>query len=312
MSALIEVILPVFLVLGFGYAAVALKWLSDDAVDGLMRFAQGFAAPCLLFRGVAKLDLGAAYQPGLLLSFYIAAFACFTAGSLIARFVFHRSGPDSVAIGFCCLFSNSLLLGLPIMQRAYGTDALAGNYAIISIHAPMFYAFGITTMEIVRHRGQGLATRALAARILAGIARNPLVIGIGLGFAVNLFGSPLPAPVWSAVDMMAASALPAALFGLGGVMVRYRPEGDFRLIGMVVALALIVHPALAWGLGRGVFGVTVPQLRSSIVTAAMAPGVNAYLFANMYGAARRIAASSVLIATAVSVLTIWFWLSVLP
>jgi predicted permease len=44
----------------------------------------------------------------------------------------------------------------------------------------------------------------------------------------------------------------------------------------------------------------------------MSPGVNAYLFANMYGVAKRVAASSVLIATGLSILSIWFWLSVLP
>ncbi|MDO5530144.1 MAG: AEC family transporter, partial [Paracoccus sp. (in: a-proteobacteria)] len=33
---------------------------------------------------------------------------------------------------------------------------------------------------------------------------------------------------------------------------------------------------------------------------------------NIFGVARRVAASSVLIATAASVLTIWFWLEVLP
>jgi predicted permease len=44
----------------------------------------------------------------------------------------------------------------------------------------------------------------------------------------------------------------------------------------------------------------------------MAPGVNAYVFANMYGVARRVAASAVLIATGLTVLTAWFWISVLP
>ena len=48
------------------------------------------------------------------------------------------------------------------------------------------------------------------------------------------------------------------------------------------------------------------------LTAAMAPGVNAYLFANIYGVGRRVAASAVLIATAVSILTIWAWLAILP
>ena len=44
----------------------------------------------------------------------------------------------------------------------------------------------------------------------------------------------------------------------------------------------------------------------------MAPGVNAYLFADMYGVAMRVAASTVLIATALSIFTIWGWLQILP
>ncbi len=44
----------------------------------------------------------------------------------------------------------------------------------------------------------------------------------------------------------------------------------------------------------------------------MAPGVNAYVFANMYGRARRVAASSVLIGTAGVILTGWLWLQILP
>jgi predicted permease len=44
----------------------------------------------------------------------------------------------------------------------------------------------------------------------------------------------------------------------------------------------------------------------------MAAGINAYIFANMYGRAKRVAASSVLVATALSVVTAWVWLSILP
>lgn len=312
MGALVEVILPVFLVIGFGYLVVFLGLFSHQATDSLMQFAQGFAVPVLLFRGVAKLDLAHALQPGLFASFYIGAFTAFTLGALGARHLFGRNGPDSVAIGFCCLFSNSLLLGLPIMERAYGSDALSGNYAIISIHAPTLYAFGITVMELVRHHGKGLPARDLARRIGLGIVSNPLVIGLSLGFFVNLSGLRLPAPAWAAIDMMANAALPTALFGLGGVLVRYRPEGDMRAIAMVCILSLILHPALTWTLGTGVFHLNTSELRSAVVTSSMSPGVNAYLFANMYGAAKRVAASSVLIATALSILTIWFWLSVLP
>ena len=54
------------------------------------------------------------------------------------------------------------------------------------------------------------------------------------------------------------------------------------------------------------------QLRAATITAAMAPGVNSYLFANMYGVARRVAASAVLFGTALTVLTASAWLVFLP
>ena len=98
----------------------------------------------------------------------------------------------------------------------------------------------------------------------------------------------------------------------GGVLLRLRPEGDGRAIGMVMALSILVHPAIAWTLGTMVFDLSTDQLRSAVVTASMAPGVNAYLFANAYGVAKRVAASAVLLATLASIGTIWMWLHILP
>ncbi|MGO4855313.1 AEC family transporter [Phaeovulum sp. W22_SRMD_FR3] len=315
MQNLLDVILPVFLVIGFGYVVSWRGLFSESAVEGVMRFAQNFAVPVLLARSIARLDLHAGYDAGLMLSFYIGAFASFGIGLLGARYLFNRPATDCVAIGFCCLFSNSLLLGIPITERAYGTAALTGNFAIISIHSPMLYTIGITMMEAVRSRGSANSLPQVALKALAGVLRTPLVLGILCGFVIQALaalGLDLPKPIWSAMDMMAAAALPAALFGLGGVLFRYRPEGDVQPIVMVTLCSLVVHPGIAYLLARYAFHLDTAGLRSAVMTAAMAPGVNAYLFANMYGVAKRVSASSVLVATAVSVLTIWIWLAILP
>ena len=76
-------------------------------------------------------------------------------------------------------------------------------------------------------------------------------------------------------------------------------------------MSLALHPAVVWLAGSAA-GLTDAQFRSAVLTAAMAPGVNAYVFANMFGVAIRVAASSVLLATALSIGTVWIWLSVLP
>ncbi|MDO5633084.1 MAG: AEC family transporter [Paracoccus sp. (in: a-proteobacteria)] len=314
MTVLFTVILPVFLVIGFGWLAAWRGWFGGEAVDGLMRFAQNFAVPVLLFTSMARLDLGTEFSAPLLLSFYIGALASYTAGWAGARFLFRRPPVDCVTIGFVCLFSNSLLLGVPITERAFGTAALAGNWAIIAVHSPLLYTFGITMMEFTRARGSDLSVPRVALRALEGVLRTPLVIGILSGLAMNLLtdaGLVMPEGFWAAADMIARAALPAALFGLGGVLFRYRPEGDMGPILMCCFCALILHPAITFGLAK-MFGLDMAGIRSAVMTAAMAPGVNAYLFANLYGTARRVAASSVLMATVGSMLTIWMWLELLP
>lgn len=310
MLGTLSVVMPVFLLIGAGYLAVWRRLFADSAVDGLMVFTQKFAIPCLLFTGVATLDLGAEFDPWLMLAFYAGSTTNFILGILGARFLFGRPWPDCVAIGFVPLFANSVLLGLPITERAFGADALAANFAIISVHAGFCYLLGITTMEIVRSGGRGGV--AMVGKVARAIFSNALMIGIMLGFAVNLSGLPIPGVLRDALDLMIRAALPAALFGLGGILYRYKPEGDVAIVAFVCGLALILHPAITYTLGAGVAGLTEAQLRSAVVTAAMAPGINSYLFSDMYGVARRVAATSVLVGTALSVLTATAWIAVLP
>lgn len=311
MQALIDVILPVFLVVGFGYSLVWRGFLNDSAIDGIMKFAQQVAVPCLLFNALAHIDLQSGFDPKLLFSFYTGAAICFAIGLFAARHIFGRTWEDSVAIGFCALFSNSVLLGLAITERTYGSDALAGNYAIIAIHSPFCYGLGITAMELVRAREAGTSMTRLPATVLKAMFSNVLIIALALGFLVNISGLSIPTTLQGGLDMMVRTALPTALFALGGILYRYRPEGDLRVIFFVCSLSLMLHPAITFLLGS-MSGVSNAGMRSAIMTSAMAPGVNVYIFASMYQRAQRVAASTVLIATALSVFSAWFWLSVLP
>ena len=313
MNALLDVILPVFLVIGAGYGAARWMGLSTGAVDGIMKFAQNYAVPCLLFSGVSVVDFSTEAAPGLFLSFYIGAFSCFFIGFFAALYAFKRSAEEAVAIGFACLFSNSMLLGVPITERAYGVEALAGNFSIIAIHSPLFYTFGIIAMELASRQGRPPENIGiLLKKISLGVVKQPLVIGVLSGLAVNLLGIPLPNFLTDGIKIIASAGIPAALFGLGGILMRYKPEGDMKAIFTVCFISIILHPLIAYLLARYAFDLTVNQLRSAVLTASMAPGVNAYLFADLYGKARRVNASAVLIGTGASILTIWGWLHILP
>jgi len=306
---LLNVVMPVFLIIGAGYIAVKLNLFKLSAVDGLMAFTQGLAIPCLLFLNIMRLDFAAVFDWRLLVSFYTGAIISFAVGIIGARTLFRRRPGDSVAIGFAAMFSNTLLLGLPIMERAYGPESLAGNFAIISIHAPLLYLIGITMMEASRADGRGVA--GTVNTIIKAMFRNTLMIGLALGFAVNITNITLPEPLISAIEMIARAALPAALFALGGTLTRYSLRASLGEATMISTLKLMIHPAIAYVMCTMVFDLPIEFTRSAVVTAAMAPGINAYVFANMYNRAKGAAASAVLLGTVASIFSASMWLVIL-
>jgi phosphoribosyl 1,2-cyclic phosphate phosphodiesterase len=107
----------------------------------------------------------------------------------------------------------------------------ARRAVLTNMHLDLDYA----TLEAELPAHISPAFIALLRQIAKAVLSQSLVIGILLGFAVNLAGNPLPGVFWSGVDMIAKAAIPVALFGLGGVLVRYRIEGEIGPVLMVTA-----------------------------------------------------------------------------
>lgn len=309
MLAIFITVLPVFLIIAAGYGAMWRGLITNDAVDALAKFAQKFAIPCLLFLAVAQLDLKAYFNVPLFATYYIPAALIFITGGIAGFLFFKRTPAQSVAVGFTTLFSNMVLLGLPIMERAYGVDALSTNYALASVHVLFCYIIGITCMEVLRADGKGAI--AIVRTVTNAIFHNALALGLILGFAFNFSGFALPDTAHAALEMMARSALPVALFALGGVLHRYKLTSNLPEVAMVGTVKLILFPTLVYIMGTHIFDLPTGVRNSTVIIAAMPPGINTYIFASMYNRATQTAATSVVICTAISVFTITAWLAFL-
>jgi malonate transporter len=307
-TEILNVVAPVFIVVGAGYAAVRAGIVGDDPIDHIMNFAIRFAIPCLLFRATSTIDLAVAFDWRLLLSYYGAAIGGFALAYLVVRKGFKRRPGEAVGIAFGALFSNLVLLGLPISERAWGSDGMTPSFALVSVNAPICYLVGITTMELLRADGRSLV--GTSRIVLGAIFRNSLMIGILLGFIVNLSGLALPDALVGAIELMARASLPVALFALGGLLTRYQLSRSLGEAGVISVISLILQPALTWLLA---WQLQLPDAttRAIVLMAAAAPGLNAYLFATMYNRGQDSAASSVLLATLMSLFTISGWLILL-
>ncbi|MGB1311847.1 MAG: AEC family transporter [Leucothrix sp.] len=309
MLQILQIVLPVFIVIGVGYLAAYLKLFTSEQSSALMRFATQIAIPCLLFLAISRLDLQAEFQLDVLAPFFIGALASFTVTSIGAWFLFGHKPGYRIAIGFAGMFSNLVLIGLSIVELAFGSDALKPAFAIVALHAPFCYVIGITAMEISRADGVGVVATAQA--VVKQVFSNAITVGLLLGIVANLLGITPPAAVNMALELIARSALPVALFALGAVLVKYKISSNLGEVSMISFNMLVLHPVIAYVLGHYVFNLTDEVLNVVVLMAAMPPGMNAYAFADLYNRAKGIAASSVLFSTALSVLSISVWLVIL-
>lgn len=309
MINIVSAVLPVFILIGIAYAAVKFGYLKDSIADALNAFAIKLAVPVLLFRAMLELDFSAAFYPPMMIAFYTGTFSSFLLGIIISRVVWNRRPGESVAVGFMAMFSNTVMLGLPIIDRAYGEVTLTPAFGIVAVHAPLLYIVGMITMEMSRRDGRPLGETLVAAG--RSIITNALMIGIAAGIAFNFSGIVIPEPITAAVDMFAASAIPAALIGTGAALTRYGLLNDLSESLTVSALQLIVYPTIAFTLSYWVFGLDPIYVRAAVILAAMPPGMNIYIFAVIYNRGVALAASTMLIATALSIVSISIWIAIL-
>ncbi|MEM7619577.1 MAG: AEC family transporter [Pseudomonadota bacterium] len=303
---IIQNVLPVFMIMGGGYLAARTGYIKADISDNLNALAVKIAVPILLFKAMYELDFAQAFYAPMLISFYAGAIGSFVLGIILARMVWKRRPGEAVAVGFCALFSNTVLLGIPIYQRAFGEDALAPVFGIIAFHAGLAYCLGIIVMELARRDGRPLDETFWNA--LKSIVSNPLMIGVIIGATLNLFAVVIPEPVSTAVNMVAGAAIPIALIGVGAALTRYQFGSEISESLMVSSLSLIVHPVIALVLSHYVFGLPIEYVQAAVVIAAMPPGLNIYIFAAMYNRAVSLSASTLIVSTLLSVVTITGWL----
>lgn len=309
MLTILNVVAPVFVLIGLGYLAVRMRIYPQEGVHGLIAYVNNFATPCLLFRAMLDVDFSTAFNLAIIGPFYIGAVSVMIIGALVARHGFGYRPGGAVAVGFSAMFTNTVLVGIPIMQRAYGDEAMAIVYSIIGLHAPTLMTVGMLVMELARRDG-GKVSGALFQGIKKSLA-NPILIGIGLGIAGNLVGLQLSGVPDDVTLLLAGTVMPVALFGLGGALNEYRLADTWTQALMTTSMQLIVHPAIAWLIMVPVLGVDPHLARYGVLLAAMPAGINVYIFATFYNRAIDVAANTILLSTVLSLFTITGWLLLL-
>jgi len=307
MNAVLEVSAPVF-GLGFlGYFAVRFNWFSTAHADGLARFVYHFAVPLLLFRTLAGAAPDGDIPWRLVLAYYAPVAVFYAAGMLVSRGVFKRDFAAQVITGFACSYGNAILLGLPLALLTFGEEGQVAFLILLAFHA--LSAFTVTTLALEFGRASkpgGAATfGAKAARMAKGVAANPVLLGVIAGIVFNRLDWRIPGPLDQLAAFMQQAVTPCALFALGATLTRYGIAGRITQTAFIIAAKCALFPVAVWlscmWLGIGPLWSAVAALM-----AAQPVGVNVFIFAERYNAARALATTAVFLSTVFSLASIPF------
>ena len=292
-----------------GYITVILGWFDQTAIRGLTRFVFDFAVPMLLLRTVSTAQLPEDIPWNFLASYYLATMLVLFSGLVLTRITYRITFSEQVVSAFSCSFSNTVLLGIPLVLLAFGDQGALPLFIIIGTHGFVMFPLFTIMMEI----GQiGKApVKTLLAKTSYGLITNPLVIGLLGGLGCNLLGITLWKPLDEIAKLLGNAVTPGALFALGATLSGFRKKIQWKELPLVVLMKIIIHPLLVWLLAVIVFGLTDEiWIQVIVILAALPTGVNPFLFASRYNTGQMLSSGAVFISTFISIFTLSALLSV--
>ncbi len=313
MSETLIIVVSIFGLIGLGYLSAWTKLLSSDVGEKLAEFVFALPIPLLIFNTLATAGPQGA-SPWRIWAAYFVPFAIVWAAShLMVVHLFKRDTRAGIVAGGSAAYSNSVLVGLPLVQVALGDAGMVFLIVVIAIHMPIFMVVSVLLNEwalSADDRAAASTSRTDAWRRLGiTLATNPILIGIALGLLWRLTGLTIPRVAAAIIEPLALSAGPLALFATGVALVNYGMARQIRPAMAISALKLILLPGLvlatAWAIGLPPIGIAAVTL-----IAASPTGVNVTMIAMRLGTGQALSSNTLVISTAAGVLTTSVWLIV--
>ena len=298
-GAFVDVILPVVLVAGVGVTLARTFPIDISSVNKVSL--HGFT-PALAYQTVVTTSISPQAGARLTLAYLVAMALAAGVAFLVARVALgrHDGGSRGVVVG-CTIIGNNGNFGLPIALLALGQEGL--EQALVIFMASLLVMFTA-----------GPALLGARDGILVGLRRVallPVIWALVIGLLMRAADLTTPQPLMSAIDILAAAAVPVVLLSLGLQLGQSQAARLTRPVVLSVALRVLAVPVVCYGVALAM-GLPDLGLRSLVLAAAMPTAVNAYMLAREFGDDPQTAASAVAVGTLVSLPVIALVVTLLP
>lgn len=298
---------PLFVLVSLGYGLMRWARWPGSMAEALNRFVFTLALPAMLFRlmtGFADLP---PVDSRLLIAFFGGAIIVFLLGRVVSRLLFGLDGAGQSVFAMGAVFSNNVLLGIPIAKATLGEVAIPSTALVLVFNALVLWSLMTISIEWSRHGRLSLAGIGKTTR---GVLANPLIIAILSGAAFGLLGLSLPAMVDVPLEMVASTATPLALIVLGMGLAEYDVRNQWQISLAISAGKLVVLPLVVWVLA---WSIGLPRLETqvAVLLSSMATGINVHLMSRQFKSLEAATSGALVLSTALAAFTTPVFLALL-
>jgi malonate transporter and related proteins len=290
---------PLFLLVLLGYALTRWGRWPKPVGDALTRFVFSVAVPALLFRLMSDLSRLPPVDARLLIAYFGACLAVFLLARVIAARAFGLDGVGQSVFALGGIFSNTVLLGLPLAKVSLGDQSLPAISLVLVFNALLLWTLVTVSVEWARHRALSWSGYVQSAKA---VLANPVVASILVGTAWGLVGLPLPTMIDETLRLIGEAAVPLSLIALGMGLAEYGVREGWRVSAAMTLLKLAVQPAVVWLLARALLLPPI-ETQAIVLLAALPVGANVYLMSRQFGTLGGPVAASLVVSTALAAVT---------
>lgn len=247
----INSIFPLILLILLGYILRRIGFFDQSFLKYANKTVFYVCLPVLLFKNIIDIESLSEISWITIIYMICVIAVLFVTGLIIALLT---GDPSQKGVLHQCIFrSNFALIGIPLSELIGGSEGVrvAALFSLFSI--PIYNVLAVIVLSVYK-RNEG-TKKPSVKKILLGIAKNPLILGVLAGILFVLIRSWIPANpvtgalsgftfVYTAISYIAKSATPLALIVLGGQFDFKKVSGYKKQLATGVIGRIIFAPAI--------------------------------------------------------------------
>ncbi len=299
----LSALLPVVLLIAIGFVAGRARLVRGESVRDLSNLVFLVLTQALLFRTMASAHIDALdFRP--VFQYFLVA-----GGLFFAMLAVYGGNSRASVLALSGIFSNTLMIGVPLVGLAFGEAGQVLLFTLISLHALVLLSIATLVLELqvareqAAHSGDAPPIWHTVGSAVKNAIIHPVPLPILVGIAYSFTGWGLHPVVDKPLVLLGNAFGPLALV-LVGVTLSQTPVGSqWRMALRLSLVKTVLHPLLMAGVGW-LLGLRGLQLGVMVLAAALPIGANVFLFSQRYRKAEALVTSAVAVSTALALLSI--------